>query len=118
MKILKSFGISTLVNTLSLIIGLLLLTLLSYYDLISDKLLNIFEILLIIITMFSSGFMIGKKSTKKGWLEGFKNGFIFYVILFILNLLFIRNFNLKLLVYFILLILPSMLGSMIGILKK
>ena len=68
--------------------------------------------------MFISGFIVGKKSNKKGWLEGLKVGLLFFLILILSNILFIKDFSFKIIIYIFILILPSMVGSMIGILKK
>ena len=91
MNYLKKYITSILIIIISLLALMLLLTLLSYFDLISNKAYSILEILFIIITMFISGFITGKKSTSKGYLEGLKVGIIFYFLLILINIIFIKN---------------------------
>lgn len=65
------------------------------------------------------GLQYGKKATSKGYLEGLKIGASLIFILIVINLLFYRTgFSLERFVYYIVLILSSTCGSMIGINKK
>ena len=118
MKNIKNYGISILIMIIVFFFLSLLLTLLSYFDIISDKTLSIFEIICIIFIMLTGGFLTGLKSSKKGWMEGLKTGLIFYIILILINIMLIHNFNFKMLIYYLILLIPSILGGMIGILKK
>ena len=118
MKYLKQYSIPILIMFASFLISTLSLTLFSYFDLISDSTLSLLEITIMIIIMFIGGFLIGKKSKNKGWLEGLKIGSIFIIILILLNIIFIQTFDFKNIFYFIILIISSMLGGMIGILKN
>lgn len=118
MKYLKQYGIPSLIMVVSFILSTLLLTLFSYFDLINDSTLSLLEITIMIIIMFIGGFLIGKKSKNKGWLEGLKIGSIFIIILILINILFIQSFSFKNIFYFVILIISSMLGGMIGILKN
>lgn len=61
------------------------------------------------------GIINGKKTSKKGYLEGLKYGGIIVGVLFLLNLIFYRNFNLYILLYYLIVIASSTIGSMIGI---
>ena len=118
MKYIKIYGINVMIITLSILISYLLITFLSYNDLINDKTTNILEIIIIIASMFISGLMTGKKVSKNAWLEGLKTGLIIYIFLLVLNTIFIKDFNIRLFIYLIIIVLPSILGSMIGIFNK
>ena len=118
MKYLILYGKSILIMLAIFLISNLLLTTLSYFDLISDSLLSLLQIIFMFITMFIGGFITSKKCSSKGWLEGLKIGLIFIILLFIFNILFIHHFNLKNIFYFLILIISSIFGGMIGILKK
>lgn len=118
MKNIKNYGISILIMVIGFILLSFLLTLLSYFDIIGDKTLSIFEIISMILIMLTGGFLIGLKSNKKGWLEGLKIGLIFYVFLSLVNIIFFHSFNFKTIIYYLILLIPSILGGMIGILKK
>jgi len=112
--IIKNLGIMFLV----FLIGMLLLTILSYFDIIGAGTLSILEIILTLSVMIIGGFLTGKKSKSKGWLEGIKMGLIYIFIIFILGFILTKGFSFKSLFYYLILIISSMLGGMIGILKK
>lgn len=61
------------------------------------------------------GIGIGRKSSKKGYLEGLKLGGIIILSLLLINLLFIRTFSLSILMYYLIILASSIIGSMIGI---
>jgi len=119
MKYLKNIGISFLIMLGIIIISSLILTTLNYFDIFNKSTISIFKILIIVITYFIGGLLIGKKSIKKGWLEGLKFGLIVSIILILFNILGLsQEFNLKLIFYYLILISSTILGSMIGINKK
>ena len=118
MNYLKKIGI-TLIIILSIILALtLIITILYYFNLIGDKTLCIFEIIIPILSLFYGGLHIGKKSKKKGYMEGLKLGIIISLFLIIFNFLaFSNSFKLKYLLFYTILNISSILGSMIGINK-
>lgn len=119
MKYLKNLGMSFLYIIGSILILTFITTLFSYFNIMSDKVTSIIKIIIPIISMFIGGFYIGKRSLKKGFLEGLKLGSIFSIILIIFNYLALDNsFKFKYLLFYIILIISSILGSMIGINKK
>ena len=70
----------------------------------------------LVFSVFIGGFVIGKRSLKKGWLEGLKYGFVFLVILTLLNYLgFSTGVSLKYFVFCSIILVSSILGGMIGI---
>ena len=99
--------------------GLLILTPLNYFDIFNNTIATIIKIIIPILAFFIGGVLIGKKSQKKGWLEGIKLS-MFVIILFILisYIGFNESFKLKSLIFYITLIISSILGSIIGINKK
>ena len=69
--------------------------------------------------MFVGGFIMGKNSKQKGWLEGLKLGLIVLLILVLMNYLILgQSFEVKNLVYYLILLSSTIFGSMIGINKK
>lgn len=119
MKYLKKLGFSFLYTIGTILVLTFIITLLNYFNLISDKSISIFKILIPIISLLIGGFYIGKKSNKKGFMEGLKLGIIFCIILIIFNYLaFDYSFKFKYLLFYIILIISSILGSMIGINRK
>ena len=69
--------------------------------------------------MFIGGFIIGKNSKEKGWLEGIKLGFICTAILLLFNYLGLQQkFVITNLIYYLIINISCVLGGMIGINKK
>ena len=119
MKYLKNLGISFLYIICTILILTFIITILSYFNLMSDKVVSIFKIIIPVISILIGGFYIGKKSNKKGFIEGLKLGLIFIILLTIFNYLaFDYSFKFKYLLFYLILIVSSILGSMIGINKK
>jgi putative membrane protein (TIGR04086 family) len=119
MNYLKKLGISILYIISTILILTFLITFLNYFNIINDKIISIFKILIPIISLFIGGFIIGKKSKSKGWLEGIKLGIIFSILLLIFNFLaFSNSFKLKYLLFYLIIIISSIFGSMIGINRK
>ena len=119
MNYLKKIG-TTLSCIISIIlISTLIITTLYYFNLISDKTLCIFEIIIPILSIFYGGLRIGKNSNKKGYLEGLKLGIITSILFVIFNFLaFSNSFKFKYLLFYTILNISSILGSMIGINKE
>lgn len=119
MKYLKKLGFSFLYIMGSMLVSTFIITLLSYFNIISDKIISIFIILIPIISLFIGGFYMGKNSNSKGYLEGLKLGSVFSIFLLIFNFLaFDNSFKLKYLLFYSIIIISCILGSMIGINKR
>ena len=119
MKYLKNIGMSFIYIISSILILTFITTILSYFNILSDKIVSIIKIIIPIISLFIGGFYIGKISNKKGFIEGIKLGSIFSIFLIIFNFLALSNsFKFKYLLFYIILIISCSLGSMIGINKK
>ena len=116
MNYIKNIGISLLFITGTLLILTLLVSIFNYFNIISGSVLSVSKILICIISLFVGGFIIGKKSNKKGWLEGLKLSFIFLIILMIFNYLAFDNIpNFKNLIYYVIIITSCVFGSIVGI---
>lgn len=118
MNYLKNLGVS-IIYIVIFILGLtFLFTLLNYINLLNNTVINIIKIIIPVISMFIGGFIIGKKTGKKGWLEGLKLSLIFIVILTLFNYLGLKsNLSLKTIIYYLMLIISTMFGSIIGVNK-
>lgn len=108
---LKSF----LYTSIILFISLFIITLLDYFSLFSSNTCNILKLITVIISIFVGAFLIGKNSLKKGYLEGIKYALIIISLIFIINIIFLRVININLLIYYIIILLSSIFGSMLGI---
>lgn len=119
MKYLKVLGIS-----IGYILGIsfvltFLITLFSYFNILGEKATNTLLLLSTIISMIIGGIIIGKNSNKKGFIEGLKLGLIITILFLLFGYLGIKyNYKLNDIIYYLILVTSSTLGSMIGINKK
>ena len=97
----------------------IILTIFNYYDIVTNKLFKVIKVLIPSLALFIGGYKVGNNANKKGYIEGIKLSLIVIVLLFMLSYLgFNASFNISLILYYIILIISSMLGAMIGINKK
>lgn len=94
---------------------LFIFTVFSYFNLISNNVLNLLLLVIPIIIMFISGVSIGRKSNAKAYLNGLIISFIFVLIFIILGLMTSVIFTYKTYIYFLIIIITTILGSIIGI---
>jgi len=119
MEYLKKLGISFIYISSILLLSTFLLTILNYFNIIGSGIVSVFKIIIPLVSLFVGGFIIGKKSKNKGWIEGLKLGIILTIIISLFNYLGLNmSFNFKNIIYFLILILITIFGSIIGINKK
>ena len=81
--------------------------------------LKYFKLILIVLSFFIGGSYIGRKAQNKGYLEGIKIAVVSIVILFLLSYAGFGNKpNLSLLIYYLIIFLSCIFGSIIGINKS
>ena len=114
---LKNYGYSLLLFFISIFIITLFITLFSYFNLLSTEIISISYFIIILLSIFISSYILGTKSKEKGYLEGLKLGGLIILIFLLLTVIF-DKFTIKSLVYYVILTLTSILGSMIGINKN
>ena len=112
-KILKLVGIFFII----LFIGTFIFTIIDYFNLIHIKIVSILKLIYPILLLFLTSYRLGLSSSKRGYIEGLKLGGIIIFIFTILILLFSR-YQVKILLYDVILLLVSALGSMVGINRK
>lgn len=116
MNYLKKAGISLLYIIGFILILTFLITLLNYFNIISKNVVSVFKIIIPIVSLFIGGFVTGKKSSQKGWLEGLKLSLIFLFIMILFNYLGLKNnIEFKNLLYYLIIIVSTCFGSMLGI---
>ena len=116
MKYLKNLGIALLYIITLMLILTFIGTLFNYIGLFNNTTINIVKIIIPILSMFIGGFIIGKNQRKKGWLEGLKLSAVFLTILTLFNILGLdQTFSIKSLLYYLILIISTILGSIIGV---
>lgn len=111
----KNILVSLAYFLLSLIVYLLIITSLAHFNIISYKSVSLISFIYIISLFMLSGFRMGMRSEKKGYLSGLIIG-VFNIILILILALIFRSFpEIKSLIYFLVLLLSSTLGGMFGI---
>ena len=119
MTYMKNLGIAFGVIIGSLLGVTLIVTLLHYINWIGSKTLSVLEIITPLLSLFIGGFIIGKNSKQKGWFEGLKLGGLFLTLLILFQYLGLRiHFSVKTILFYILLLVSCVFGSMLGINKK
>lgn len=104
---------------ITLLIFSLILSTLNYFDILGKNVINFLQIFTIILSMFIGGFHVGKNSSNKGYLQGLKIGGIALAILFLLNYLgFGKSFSVEIILFYLIVLISSITGSVIGINKN
>ena len=99
----------------SLIIFPVVLTLLNLFKLETNKTIIIITYSII---MFIIGVILGRFSNKRGYLKGLLFSTICIFLLIILSLIFRFSLNINSIVYYVILVIATIFGSMLGINKK
>ena len=90
-----------------------------YFNMIHSGMMNYLKLFSVGVSMMIGGIYIGSKASKKGWLEGLKISGEVIILFFIIGYLaFDQGFSLKSIIYDMILLVSSVLGSMIGINKR
>ena len=86
---------------------------------VNSTITNLIIFIFNMITFFFLGFKNGKCVVSKGYIAGIKMSLLFIMVLIIINLFTARNFfSITTIIYYIVLILAGITGSMMGINKK
>ena len=119
MKFIKNIVFCLGLTSIIILITTFILTTLSYFNIINEIITTTTKMIITIISVLISGIILGKNSQKKGWLEGLKLGTIISIILLFLNIIGLNNkFKISNILFYGILLLTSIIGSMIGISKK
>ena len=117
MNYLKKFVKAiTYVISISLVVTILV-TVLSYFNIFNDGIIKFLKLLTPIISIFIGGFIMGRGTNKKGYIEGIKLALVIDFIFILISIL-LNNFKVESLIFYIILFITSIFGSIIGIQKK
>ena len=106
------------VLAIPLITSLILSLFLSIGNLLNIKTSNIVILIFMVIAMLISGFILGKQTNKRGLVNGLILGFITSLLFFIISLIFKNTYQINTILYYMILTVSSIVGSVIGIQKK
>lgn len=96
-----------------------ILNLFNYFDLLSGNLYKVLVLICLITGVCFGSFMLGKNVLNKGLFQGLKYGLVMCFIMFLFSYLaFDISFGFKNVIYFFIVIIVSMIGSVIGINRK
>ncbi len=119
MNSVKNLGKSFLLFLGSTILLAFFLNTLYYFNLLSDSILSILSFLLPLLFLFIISLFLGKKASKLGYLEGIKlGGCVLLFYLFFSIVVFHKTLSWKMGLFYLIFLLVSILGSMIGINQK
>ncbi len=91
-----------------------LMAIFNYFNVISGGLVSVLKFIIPIISVAISGYIIGSHSKEKGYLSGIEIG-VSIILVFLLFVVLFDKVTIKSLIYYVILILISVLSSMIGI---
>lgn len=118
MKYLKKYGKRFIWTTISIIISITILTTLYYFNIINPTIYNYLKVFILLLNIFINSYILGKQTEKHGYLEGIKFSLIMITFFLIITLLTDVEIKLRLLLYYLIISITSILGSIVGISKK
>lgn len=117
MKNIKKISNCFLFHSITVIIIYSFLTLLYYFNIIDLSLFSILKLLTIMISFLIIGFILGKESIKKGYLQGIRYSIVWISFLFAITII-LHKFQFKTFIFYFIIFFCSILGSVFGINKK
>lgn len=119
MEKIKKYSLSIGIYISLILIFSFFINLLNYFNILSENSYKIFLVLLVSISMFISAFILGKNTQEKGYLEGIKLGIILIILMITISYLSTDILpSIKSIIYYLILLLSSIIGSTFGINKK
>lgn len=115
MAFLKKYGLRLAYTMISILFSLLVVTVLYYFDFINGTVYKVLKIIIVLLNIFISSFILGKKASNKGFLEGIKLALIVIPIFIVLALLTKEALKIRVILYYFILLATSTFGGMVGI---
>ena len=112
--------ITPIIYTIGIIlIGTLINSILYYFNITTDKINSIILYLIGIISIFTGALKLAQNSNQKGIISGLIYFiFAFIIMIFLSSIVFKTKFNLQNIIYYIAILIFSVLGGIIGKNKK
>lgn len=114
---IKIYFKSILGFILPLLILLLIINTLYFFDYIDNNIIKFLKIIIVIFSSFISGFIRGYNSISKGYISGLKLSGIIILFLFVFCLV-LKSLKFSNIIYYLIITLTITFGSMVGINKK
>lgn len=114
---MKKYLKSSIYTLAIIVVSTFIITILNYTNIINGTVLGIIHYIIPIISVVIGAFMLGKTSSRKGYIEGLKYAGLWSVIFLIVNV-FIKELNVSSIIFFVILILLGVLSSILGINRK
>lgn len=118
MKTIKNYLISVGISLLLVLLFAFILNVLNYFDVLNKSFYKVFLILFSVISIFVGSYSTGYNSNKKGYLNGFVFGIFISLIFIILSLLFKADLSVSSFIYYLIIVITSLVGGAVGINKK
>lgn len=118
MTYIKTYGLRIIYIFIFIILFLLLTTTLYYFNIINNQTYKILKIIICLLSIFINSYILGKKTLKKGYLEGLKLSLIIIPILFIITVISKKALKFRIILYYLIILITSIFGSMLGINRK
>lgn len=118
MSYLKKYGLRLFYTFLFLFLSFAFITMLYYFNIINENFYKIFKIIILIINIFISSFILGKKANAKGYLEGIKLSSLTILLFLLFSFILNKPLKLRILIYYLIIIITATLGGMLGINRK
>lgn len=119
MKNIKTYLKYLFISIIFLLIGLLFISTLYYFDILGSKFTTYFRMIYLLLVIFITSYKLGKITEKNGYLTGIKIGLL-YILVFVLIgvLIFSPKIHLRVIIYYLIILFTAILGSIMGIQKK
>ena len=108
---LKKYGLRILYTLIFICISLIISTALYYFNIINNGFYKTLKIIITLLAIFINSYILGKQSTQKGYLEGLKFSLLLISIFFILTLITKEPLKLRLLLYYIIVVITSIFAD-------
>lgn len=115
---MKKYLVPFLYVIMIVMIGLIPLSILYYFNVLSDKIVNYLLWLLMIISMIIGSFKISYQMKYRGIINGLIFFFMFFAIMMLFNLVLKIKLSSSSIIYYIFLLLACVIGAIMGKNKK
>lgn len=102
---------------ITIIISTFIITIFSYFNLLGDNIIKTIKLAIPVISVLIGGIMMGRRTNKKGIIEGIRFGLIIDIIFIIMSII-LNNFKGQSLLFYLIIIISTIFGALMGVQKK